>query len=154
MYGSDQEAGWAEAASSLSAGPLDDPDRLAELREWMETRHASGVTINLADVFEEGRKVGRAEAAGSLSAGPLDSQAREALMRLEGAVQDYIDDPKTMTPLYLEVRNARLVLARLDSGATSDRITITPDVEGEARRINDALNDMLGSGVTSDGEPS
>ena len=25
MYGSDQEAGWAEAASSLSAGPLDDP---------------------------------------------------------------------------------------------------------------------------------
>ena len=39
--------------------------------------------------------------------------AVEALFRLEGAVQDYIDDPKTMTPLYPEVRNAREALARL-----------------------------------------
>ena len=60
--------------------------------------------------YLRGWKAGRKYATEAEAAAP-DAGLREALFRLEGAVQDYIDDPKTMTPLYLEVRNARVALA-------------------------------------------
>lgn len=39
-------------------------ERLADLRRWMESQHASGITVNLADVFEQGRAAGLTEATG------------------------------------------------------------------------------------------
>ena len=85
------------------------------LREWMEARHASGVTVNLADVYEEGRKQGLADAEAAQEAARPDAREwQKAAMQLAEWNRTLAAQGAAAPPDPKILRLALLDLARLD----------------------------------------